>query len=125
MQLIILPADSAGQYTWKIIYGEDGKDFRPYLLKPVDMATGHWVVDEGDGIMLDSYVHGNSIHGSFTVGNNTIVDNYRIENGKMFVEYFTIQLGQKKTSGKGTAEIPLVDSYRIGSYQSGWLTKQE
>ena len=46
MQLIILPADSAGHFTWQIIYGENNADNRPYILKPVDTAKGHWMVDE-------------------------------------------------------------------------------
>ncbi|HTE28457.1 hypothetical protein [Flavitalea sp.] len=66
MRLIARPADTSGQYTWQIIYGDQGKDNRPYLLKPVDTAKGHWTVDERDGIILDSYVHGNSLHGAFT-----------------------------------------------------------
>lgn len=123
MQLRIQPADTAGQYTWQIIYGDDNKDNRPYILKPIDTAKGHWIVDENDGILLDSYVHGNSVHGAFTVQGNTIVDNYKVENGKMYVEFFSIKLADKKQSGKGTEETPFVDSYRISSYQSGVLTK--
>jgi hypothetical protein len=123
MQLNIQPADSAGQYSWQIIYGDDNKDQRPYLLRPVDETRGHWVIDEKDGIMLDSYVHGNSIHGAFTVQGNTIVDNYTIIDGRMHVEFFSIKLDDKKTSGKGTAETPFVDSYRISSYQTGILLK--
>jgi hypothetical protein len=124
MQLIIQPADSAMTYTWQIIYGDKGQDNRPYLLKPVDTAKGHWVVDERDGIMLDSYVHGSSIHGAFTVQGNTIVDNYTLESSnRMRVEFFSIRLGDKKTSGKGTEEVPSVDSYRIASYQTGVLIK--
>jgi len=123
MQLKIQPADSANQYTWQIIYGDDNKDNRPYLLKPVDTANGHWVVDELNGIILNSYVHGNSIHGAFTVQGNTIVDNYRVENDTMFVEFFNFKLGDKKTSGKGTEETPFVDSYGMGSYQIGKLNK--
>jgi hypothetical protein len=123
MQLRIQPTDSANQYTWQIIYGDAGKDNRPYILKPVDTAKGHWVIDENDGIILDSYVHGNSIHGAFTVQGNTIVDNYTIENGKMRVEFFSIKLGDKKQSGKGTEETPFVDSYKISSYQTGVLTR--
>lgn len=123
MQLRIQPADTAGQYTWQIIYGDDNKDNRPYILKPVDTAKGHWIVDENDGILLDSYVHGNAVHGAFTVQGNTIVDNYKVENGKMYVEFFSIKLADKKQSGKGTEETPFVDSYRISSYQSGVLTK--
>jgi hypothetical protein len=124
MQLIIQPADSAMTYTWQIIYGENGKDNRPYLLKPVDTAKGHWVVDERDGILLDSYVHGSSFHGAFTVQGNTIVDNYTLENRNMMrVEFFSIKLGDKKTSGKGTEDVPSVDSYKISSYQTGTLSR--
>ncbi len=125
MQLKIQPTDSTNQYTWQIIYGDDNKDNRPYILKPIDASKGHWVVDERDGIMLDSYVHGNSIHGAFTVQGNTIVDNYRVENDTMFVEFFSFKLGDKKTSGKGTEETPFVDSYRMGSYQMGTLKKEK
>lgn len=123
MQLKIQPTDSANQFTWQIIYGDDNKDNRPYFLKPIDTSKGHWVVDERDGIVLDSYVHGNSIHGAFTVQGNTIVDNYRVENDTMFVEFFSIKLNDKNTTGKGTEETPYVDSYRMGGYQIGILTR--
>lgn len=122
-QLKIVPADSAGQYTWTITYGDEGKDVRPYLLKQVNASLGHWVVDEGDGIVLDSYVHGNSIHGAFTVEDATLVDNYKVEGDKMFVEFFTIKLKEKNISGKGTKETPFVESYKIANYHTGLLTK--
>jgi hypothetical protein len=123
MQLIIQPTDTAGQYTWQIIYGNQGKDNRPYLLTATDTSKGHWVVDERDGIVLDSYVHGNSLHGAFTVQGNTIVDNYRVEGNKMLVEFFSIKLSDKKTSGKGTEDTPFVDSYKMSSYQFGVLER--
>lgn len=123
MQLNILPADSTGQYTWQIIYGENNKDVRPYLLKPVDTAKGHWLIDEKNGIILDSYAFGNCLQGAFTVGKNTIVDNYCLDNGRLRVEFFSIRLGEKKQSGNGTEDSPFVDSYRIGSYQAGFLEK--
>jgi hypothetical protein len=123
MQLNILPADTAGQYSWQIIYGDDNKDNRPYLLKPADSNSNHWVIDERDGIILDSYVHGNCLQGAFTVNQNTIIDNYCIENGRMRVEFFTVKLGDKKQSGKGTEDVPFVNSYRIGGYQWGILEK--
>ncbi len=123
MQLRIRPTDSAGQYSWQIIYGDSGKDTRPYILKPIDTAKGHWAIDEKDGIVLDSYVHGNCIHGAFTVQGNTIIDNYCIEEGKIKVEFFSIKLNDKIQSGKGTATTPFVDSYLISSYQTGVLIR--
>jgi hypothetical protein len=125
MQLKVQPTDSAGTYTWQIIYGEQGQDNRPYLLKPVDMAKGHWVIDERNGIVLDSYLHGQALQGVFTVQGNTILSNYRLENGKLQVEFFTLKLGDKKTSGQGTAEVPQVENYRVASYQWGELVKVE
>src|SRR5687767_6059456 len=59
MQLIIRPSDTIGHYTWQIIYGENNADNRPYILKPVDTAMGHWIVDERNGIVLDQYWVGN------------------------------------------------------------------
>jgi hypothetical protein len=128
MQLKVKPTDVAGQYTWHLQYGDSvvpvsSENNRPYILKPVDTAQGHWLIDERDGIILDGYVHGNSFHGAFTVNANTIVNNFIIENGKLMVEFFTIKLAEKNTSGKGTSDVPFVDSYRIAGYQKGVLSK--
>lgn len=123
MQLHVQPADSANTYTWQIIYGDKATDNRPYLLQPIDTAKGHWVIDEGNGIILDSYVNGYALQTAFTVQGNTIVNNYRVENGNLQVEFFSIKLNDKKTSGQGTEDVPLVDSYKVTSYQAGTLRK--
>lgn len=124
MQLIIVPTDSAGIYSWQIIYGDSAQDNRPYQLKPVDFSRGHWVVDEGNGILIDSYLHGSAFTGAFTVMGNTIIDNYELEGDRLLVQFYSVKLGEKTSSGKGTEESPLVDSYRMGSYQRGYLKKQ-
>ena len=123
MQLRILPTDSAGIFTWQIIYGDKEQDNRPYFLKPIDTAKGHWVIDENNGIILDNYVFGNCFKGAFTVSGNTIADNYCLENGQLKVEFTSIKLADKNTTGKGTADAPYVDSYRMASYQVGLLNR--
>jgi hypothetical protein len=124
MQLIIQPTANAGEYTWQIIYGDSATtDNRPYLLKPIDSAAGHWVVDEQNGIVLDSYVFGQTMLGAFTVQANTITDKYRVQGDSMLVEFTSIRLQQKNSTGKGTDASPTVDSYRIASFQSGVLQK--
>ena len=124
MQMRIQDADSAGCYTWQIMYGEDEKDNRPYLLKPIDTSKGHWLIDERNGILLDGYVHGNAFHGAFTVQGNTIVDNYvLLPDGRLQVEFFSMKLDEKRRSGNGTEESPEVYSYPMRSYQTGILKK--
>src|SRR5687767_7239128 len=87
MELYILPSnDTAGQYSWHLIYGNVSADSRPYILKSIDTAKGHWVIDELNGIVLDQYWVGNRFSGSFTVGNSTIVNSYYLENGNLVAE---------------------------------------
>jgi hypothetical protein len=123
MQLKISKTDTIGIYNWQIIYGDSGKDVRPYTLKPVNDAIGHWVIDENNGIVLDNFFVGNCITGSFTVMGNTIVNNYCLENEKLNIEFVSMKLADKKSSGKGTNESPVVESYRITGLQKGMLLK--
>lgn len=124
MELHIQPADSFGHFTWQLIYGSSSEDNRPYELQAIDKAKGHWVIDEKNGIVLDQFFVANKFCGAFTINNTTIVNNYWIENEKLMVEFFTLAAKPITTTGKGTEEIPLVDSYRIGGYQKAILTRQ-
>ena len=125
MQLVIKPTDSANTYTWQIIYGENNKDNRPYVLKPVDTAKGHWHVDERNGIILDQYWMAGKFSSAFTVGNSTIIDSYWIEGGKMHVEFFTISAKPVNKTGGTSADIPPVDSYALKGYQKAVLNKKK
>lgn len=123
MQLIIMPSDSAGHYTWQIIYGENNADNRAYILKPFDTAKGHWIVDERNGIILDQYWVGNKSVSAFTVQNSTIVDSYWIEGKKLIAEFYSISAKPINTTGTGNAEFPLVHSYGVKSYQKAVLRR--
>lgn len=124
MQLKIMAVkDSSNQYQWRMSYGDSSKDERPYILKAVNIKNNHWQIDEQNGIVLDNYVAGNCLQGSFMVMGNTIIDNYCIENGRMSVEFFSFKTSDKTVTGKGTSESPAVESYRMGGYQYGMLEK--
>ena len=124
MQIIIRPADTLGQYTWQIIYGDKGEDNRPYLLKPVDTAKGHWIIDERNGIMIDQYWLGNRFSSVFTVQNSMIHDSYWIENDQLIAEFYGISTAPVTTSGAGTEDVPTVNSYAIRTYQKAILKKK-
>ena len=123
MQLIIKPTDTAGVFTWQIIYGEKGEDNRPYLLKPVDTAKGHWQVDERNGIILDQYLVGNRFTSAFTVQTTTIVDSYWRDGRNLVAEFYSLTAKPVATTGEGTDQSPKVDSYATRGYQRAVLKK--
>lgn len=125
MELRIQPQkDSIGQYSWHLIYGKGQEDSRPYVLKPVDAAKGHWIVDEGNGILLDQFWLGGKLSGSFSVQKTTILNSYWIEKGQLHIEFFSLSTDAISTSGEGTEESPRVLSYGLRGYQKAILTKQ-
>jgi hypothetical protein len=124
MELRIHPTDSAGKYSWQIIYGSETADNRPYILLAKDTAKGHWAIDENNGIVLDQFWLANKFCGAFTVKNSTVVNNYWIDNGKLIVEFYSISAKPVAITGKGTEESPSVDSYKVSSYQKAILSRQ-
>ena len=123
MQLIIRPADTLGQYTWQIIYGEKNEDNRPYLMKPVDSAGIHWIVDERNGILLDQYWVGNRVTSTFKVQNITILDSYHREGKKLIAEFYMYSSLPIATTG-GDKETPPVDSYETKAYQRAVMKRK-
>jgi hypothetical protein len=123
MELRIAQGDSTGHFTWQIIYGSAAEDNRPYILKVKDAATGHWLIDERNGIVLDQFWVGNKFCGAFTVQHSTIVNNYRMENDQLVVEFYSIGAKPLNNTGNGTEESPRVDNYRINSYQKAVLSR--
>lgn len=124
MRLNVQPADS-GRYTWQIIYGDDQKDNRLYLLLPVDTTKGHWQVDEKNGIILDSWWLGNRLTGVFSVQGTTIVDQYWLEAEGLHVEFISYGTIPLRTTGGTVPGIPAVEVYAIKSVQRGVLKKTD
>ncbi len=124
MELIIHPTDSANTYTWQIIYGDAGKDNRPYILLPVDTAKGHWRIDERNGIVLDQWWVGPRFTSAFTVGSTTIVDSYWRESDALMVEFYSLSAKPVTTTGNGNDTSPKVDSYTTKGYQRARLVRR-
>ena len=125
MQLIIQPTDTANVYTWQIIYGDKGEDNRPYILKPVDTAKGHWQIDERNGIILDQYCIGDRFTSAFTVQTTTIVDSYWREGPNLIAEFYGLSAKPVNTTGLGTDDSPKVDSYGTKSYQRAIMKRKK
>lgn len=121
MELRIAATDTAGQYTWQLIYGDSAQDNRPYILMPKDTAAGHWVVDERNGILLDQFMRGGRFCGAFTVMGTTILNSYEVQGDTMTVEFYSYASKAITESGNGTDESPKVDSYRMAGFQKALL----
>jgi hypothetical protein len=125
MELDIQTADSSNRWTWRLAYGSPSLDSRPYTLVPKDTATGHWVIDEHNGILLDQYWIAGKLCGSFTVQNNTITNSYYMDGDKLVVEFYSMSAKPVAVSGQATETSPAVDSYKMNSYQKAVLYRTQ
>lgn len=116
MRLKIAKTDQADVYTYLLVYGADKKDTRPYTLRPKDAKSGHWVIDEGGGIVLDVYWTGDSLIGVFSVGTNTIHSRLRIEGRTLVSEMTTTETAPLN-------EGPQVTTRRVRSLQRAVLRR--
>jgi hypothetical protein len=125
MQLSILPTDTANQYSWQIIYGDKNEDNRPYILKPVDVTKGHWIIDEKNGIVIDQYWLANKLTCAFTVQSSTIINTYYLRKKKLIIEFYNTSSKPINTSGSTTTEMPQVNSYEVKTYQKAILRRKK
>jgi len=119
--LNIQPEKEPSVYSWQLIYGNAAQDNRPYTLKPVDSASGHWMVDENNGILLDGYWIGNRYVDIFSVMGNTITSIHWLEGEALHIEMISSKNTAARESGKGTEEIPTVQSFPVRSFQKAVL----
>ncbi|MDF2379931.1 hypothetical protein JMG10_00525 [Nostoc ellipsosporum NOK] len=124
MQLKIFPTDSAHNWTWQLIYGNAEQDDRPYTLIAKDTAKGLWVIDENNGIVLTQYWVGNRFTGIFTVQGTTILNSYYLDKDELVVEFYVTAQKPSQTTGMGTTDSPLVDSYPVRAIQRGRLVRE-
>jgi hypothetical protein len=117
-KVVFAPTDTANHYIWQLKYAD--QPVRDYLLKPVDQAKGHWVIDERNGILLDQFWVGNQLTGTFSVAGSTILNTYRLEKKQLVVEFHTLATNAIRKSGSGEN---LVDAFKMLGYQKAILRK--
>lgn len=122
MELRIHRQDTA--WGWQLIYGSPSEDNRPYTLFAKDTTKGHWAINEHNDIVLDQFFLAGRLSGAFMVGNTTILNTYQLQGDSLVVEFNNLQAKPLSTSGKGTAESPTVESYRVKGYQRGVLRRK-
>ena len=122
MEFHLLQTDSTGVYNYTIVYGEgELKQTRAYKLLTVNKATGEYVVDEDNGILLDAKWVENTLYFSFEVQDNLLTTTERFYDNAMDFEItFSSKKNKKQT---GSEQLPVI-SYPITVVQKAHLVKQ-
>jgi len=125
MEFHLQPTDSIGKYEYKLVYGAgDDRQERPYSLIATDAASGSYIVDENNGIILHDKVIDNRMYALFEVGGNLLTTFITFEKDHMIFEIAVTNTAEKQVSYADNEEKTEVISYPITSVQRAVLQKQ-
>ena len=125
MELHISKADSALQWNWTLLYlpKDKPKDERPYLIKVIDAAKGHYIMDEKNSILLDGYYYGGVFYSSFEVQGSQLLVTYRMQGKNLMMEIAFGKGETINTTGGTSEDVPPVKSFAINGMQRAILKK--
>jgi len=125
MEFHLLPTDTIGVYNYTIVYGKgEARQERKYTLKEIDKANGNYILDENNGIILDSKVIGNKMYFLFEVMDSFLTTFITFHKDYLVFEIVVSNIKSKKTSGGMDEDTPEVFSYPISVVQKAVLNKQ-
>jgi hypothetical protein len=123
MELRVAPIEGKDAFTWTIVYGEGArKQVRPYEIHPVDPETGHWRIDEKNGILIDAFLVGDMLFSRFEVMGNRLEARYRMRDGGIDVVISTFS-SKPLTESEATGRAIPVRSFELKGVQSGRLVR--
>lgn len=105
-----------GRTGWSLRY--EGQPERAYELVPVDPARGHYLVDEKNGILLDSYFEDGVLLSQFEVGQNRVTARYERQGDSLLLEMNVFGKEPVRESAMG------VRAFGLGSLQRAVLKRQ-
>jgi len=128
MELKIGKTSNDSIYDWTIIYNFKGKsDVRAYSLIVSDQQKGHYKIDERNSIIIDSYLHNNSVFTSFfKVEESNIIATYSKIGDTIFFEIISSKSEAVSKTGNSKykeEEIPEVFSFEVNGRQNALLKK--
>ena len=125
MELTIRPEADSTSYSWRMTSSLGGRTMvREYQLVPEFDAPGHFKIDEKNGIVLDVWLVGGTLHTYYKDGEILIDARYELRETGLFVELASIEMAEPRISTL-TGEGFEIVSYRLGGLQTGTLRKQE
>lgn len=125
MELHLAESDSAGRWQWTLVYEIDTvRDERKYELVVKDAAKGHYIIDEKNSILLDSYLYRNVLTSRFSVNNSLLIVNYTFHTDRIEFQILFGGLEDVVTTGEEVDEIESILSYPVKGMQSATLYRR-
>lgn len=120
VELKIEPIKGSNELTWKFIYHDAAKTIKDYKLVPDAKSAERFVIDEGNGVLLDCRLTGSVFQCQFSlVGDPSVfVTRYELRKDSIGFE-LTVSRPAAKTTGDGK-----VQAYTVGAVQSAELKKK-
>lgn len=123
MTLRIQPiSNNPTRYSWQITYGTGAKKLvRNYELVVKDQGTGHFVIDEKDGTLIDTWWVGDRLYSQFRVKNKLLNTQYQRHSNRLHYELLTYQSLSSAQGENDPQKVPF-ESYQLQVVQSAELS---
>jgi len=108
--------------NFTIVYGDDSTDIREYRMIRGE-EDYEWILDEQNGIEIQSYFIGNQLVDLFEVQGTLIMAIYELKEKEVLMQMFAFDSKDLFESGLGTQESPTVNSYYLLSYSRAIMTR--
>ncbi|RCJ24329.1 hypothetical protein A6770_28605 [Nostoc minutum NIES-26] len=109
------------RYTWQITYGTGAKKLvRNYELVAKNQSTGHFVIDEKDGTLIDAWWLGNKLYSQFKVENMLLSTEEQLEDNRLHYELVVYQ--PLTSQAQGFQQKASFENYQLRSVQSAELS---
>lgn len=125
MEFHLLSSDTLGKYQYIIIYKSDKiNQERKYTLLEKDKPKGQYVVDENNGILLNTTFANNALYSIFEVQGGLLTTTEHFYKDYMDFEIMYSLKEKVEKSGNTDKETPEVLSYSVISVQKAKLYKE-
>lgn len=125
MEFHLLPTDTIGKYHYVIIYKSDKiNQERKYTLLEKDKTKGQYVVDENNGILLNTTFANNALYSIFEVQGGLLTTTEHFYENYMDFEIMYSLKEKVEKSGNTDEETPEVLSYPVISVQKAKLYRE-
>jgi hypothetical protein len=121
MEMVIEPLKDSKNYRWRIVYGKGPA--REYELIPQEKAN-HFVIDEKNGLLIDAWLIGGTVHSFFQVAESMIPVRYE-RNGDTLRFSLTVSTNKDPRTTKMTKGDFEAKAFRLQSVHVAELKKSK